>query len=103
LIEHQNAKLLADAKLAENEALKRELDARIAALVLVRASLDEDDNGSEKSYDPYLMNDVEDSVSVDSYDPEKLCFSDEEQEKKQAGSEHEDPDQDLTGFAVTDA
>ena len=89
LIEHQ------DAKLAENEALKRELDARIAALVLVRASLDEDDNGSEKSFDPDLMKYVEDdgddSVSSKSYDPEELCFSDE------------DEAQDLAGFAVTDA
>jgi hypothetical protein len=83
LIENQ------DAKLAENEALKRELDARIALLVVLRASLDEDENGSGKSFDPALMNDVEDSVSVDSYDPETLSFPDE--------------DQDLTGFEVTDA
>jgi hypothetical protein len=95
LIEHQ------DAKLAENEALKRELDARIAALVVLRASLDEDDNGSQKSYDPALMNDVE-ADSVDSYDPEKLCFSDEGQAKDQAGSSYEDEDQDLAGFEVTD-
>lgn len=79
LTEHQNAKLLAAAKLAENE--------------LVRASLDDKD--LEKSFDPDLMTYVEDdgddSVSSKSYDPEELCFSDE------------DEAQDLAGFAVTDA
>jgi hypothetical protein len=75
LTEHQNAKL------AENE--------------LVRASLD--DKGLEKSFDPDLMTYVEDdgddsdSLSFKSYDPEELCFSDE------------DEAQDLAGFAVTDA
>jgi hypothetical protein len=88
LTEHQNAKLLAAAKLAENEALKRELDARIALLVVLRASLDEDDNGSGKSFDPDFMNTVK-ADSVESYDPETLSFPDE--------------DQDLTGFAVADA
>ncbi len=79
LIENQNDKLLADVNLAEN--------------VLVRASLDDKD--LEKSFDPDLMTYVEDdgddSISFKSYDPEELCFSDE------------DEAQDLAGFEVTDA
>jgi hypothetical protein len=40
--------------------------------------------------------DGEDSVSVDSYDPENIHFSDSDQEQDQSGSSYED--QDLSGF-----
>jgi hypothetical protein len=89
LTEIQDTKLT-EAQLASKEALKLEIDARITELVLYHASLD--DNGSDKSYDPDCMHNVEgdgeESVSVESYDPENLSFPDE--------------DQDLAGFEVND-